>query len=943
MRIVRDEGVFRLYDRQTTLILTDEKQLRRIAENPEQPLFDDEERGFSGEKKGLYPPGTTLDSFMREAHEKGCTRVEVSYDFFFGGTTRENYPDSELTVRAYKRICEAAAAYGMSFGASVVSPLDLGGGYVRTHTDRGYSWQMAEGAIENGEYRVEMRRQLQWYNNKGPIKLQLNRVMAYAFDEAFADNGRDLWVDADAMTDISSSVRYEVDESRYKLTSSGYAYDVMTVHGKTDAPQRRVLILAEYATPEQDYFASDALDYMKSVIDLHNENGIRYQGFYSDEMHIQFDWDLGEHFGPTEIQTRYVTDSLIEEFARRYGRKYLDFPRYMIYFAYMKHEDGSFRSHMSGPDANAAYETVLFRKRYFEMLSERIVSLSMQTKNYAESLFGGPIMTRAHSTWQESPTCDHFSEDFAFSEENRADVTRYDYDKPYVWSSTIRENTSACGDYFRWNEYLTGCGTDHAEGGNADRNYYAEAFTCSLGRLNRFDRAYCACWGSPKAVLRRFNAVAAAYGTGNMNHALVQDWKHRLSDVLMLYPTELNYAEERFGSWMVQYGYCDYITEEKLLEKAECTVDGKIRVGNHSYGTLVALFEPFITRRTMELLKKFVLGGGRLLWTGPAALRYEEDGSSAEEDFLALFGLKTVSPLSAGLRLPDADISFCGDLEGIRSMRPLTDLLPDAVYPVVCDAPAATVNGMTVGSVVQRGKGIAAYLGFRPRDDQSKSLGGDVSALFDVLMKLGAYPAGSLEALSRPESARYIVNRFENGCVTVANHYRTFGEAWYGSFFRDDEKDAELLKGRQLPPVEIELADAELCGHRVSFRGTDAMSYRLDTSGKLTGFAGSGTDGITVDGHAYRIFSEEADVCFALVDESRLESGIARAIAVKADRAGHFTIPVTDGFENAEAGVCGRDFYETDAPAALTLSKDALEIDVDEKSAGKWILIYVRK
>ena len=37
MNIIKDEGVFRLYDHQATLILTDEKQLRRIAEHPEMP------------------------------------------------------------------------------------------------------------------------------------------------------------------------------------------------------------------------------------------------------------------------------------------------------------------------------------------------------------------------------------------------------------------------------------------------------------------------------------------------------------------------------------------------------------------------------------------------------------------------------------------------------------------------------------------------------------------------------------------------------------------------------------------------------------------------------------------------------------------------------------------------------------------------------------------
>ena len=49
-------------------------------------------------------------------------------------------------------------------------------------------------------------------------------------------------------------------------------------------------------------------------------------------MHIQFDWDLNEHFGPTEIRTRYVTPSLIREYAARYGEKYIDFARYMVYF-----------------------------------------------------------------------------------------------------------------------------------------------------------------------------------------------------------------------------------------------------------------------------------------------------------------------------------------------------------------------------------------------------------------------------------------------------------------------------------------------------------------------------------------------------------------------------------------------------------------------------------
>jgi len=941
MDIIKDEGVFRLYDHQATLILTDEKQLRRIAEHPEMPLFDDEERGFSGEKKGLYPAGTTLDSFMRDAHARGVTRVEVSYDFFFGGSKRENYPDSPLTIKAYKVICEYAARYGMAFGASVVSPLDLGGGYVKTHKDTGYTWQMAEGALVNGEYRVEMRRQRQWYNNKGPIALKLRSVRVLAFDERPAENGRDFYVPYDSVVDISDTAAYRVEENSYHLTGAGYAYDRMTVHGRTGLWRDRVMILAEYQTPEQDYFAPDALDYMKEVLDKHAKNGISYQGFYSDEMHIQFDWDLTEHFGPTEIQTRYVTDSLIDTFAARYGERFRDFAGHMVYFLYTKHEDGRFHNHMMGPDAAGAYDTVLFRKRYFEMLSERVVGLSMDAKAYAESIFEKPIMTRAHATWQESPTCDHFAEDFAFSEQNRREICRYDYDKPYVWSSTIRENQSACGDYFRWNEYLTGSGTDHPEGGNIDRDYYAQAFACSLGALNRFDRAYCANWGSPAPVSRRFAAVGAAYGTGSLEHAMVQNLRHRLSDVLVLYPTQLNYAEERFGSWMVQYGYCDYITQEKLLAYAVPSNDALLHVRGRAYRAVVAMFEPFVDRKTVELLSDFIVRGGKLLWTGPAPLRFE-DGESAKGAFQQVFGLASVATLNAGVRSEDAKITFIGSFEGISPMEARTGLLPDAFYPVVpAEAEVvATLGDRPVGARIRRGKGEAVYLGFRPRDDQSQSTGKDVSTLFDILSRMNAYAPDSLEAASRPASARYLMNRFENGCVTVANHYRTFAEDWYGSFFRDEEKDRRLLEGRELPPIEIELKNAALNGSRVTCRATDAISFRVNAEGTLNGFAGSGTDGIEVDGRRYALFSEPAELCFAEMEPSRLADGVKHLILLKADRPGTFTLPRLPGFEHPKAGVCDRDYFKISASVPVLAEEAALRVTIKPEHAGKWHAVY---
>ena len=944
MDVIRKEGVFRLFDRQATLILTDEKQLARLAYEPEKPLFDDQEKGFSGEKKRMYPAGTTLESFMRDAKERGCDRVEVSYDFFFGGSARENYPSSPITIAAYKNIHKYAQKYGMAFGASLISPLDMGGGYVRDHTDTGYQWQFREGAIVDGAYSVKTRRQIQWYNNKGPIQLKVRRVMAVAFNEEKLDGNGLYYVDENAITDISDTAVWTVVPDTYNLTGAGYAWDDMVVSGVTDVKANRVLVVIEYRTPEQDYFAENALDYAKEVIDAHAKEGITYGGFYSDEMHIQFDWDLNAHFGPdTEITTRYVTDSLIEEFARRYGEKYRDFLKYMVYFAYGQHRflpDGDRdepSQHLMGRDADGAYETFLFRKRYFELLSRRVVDLSIATKEYAESLFGGPIMTRAHATWQESPTCDHFADSAGFQLDDH-DVSRYDYDVPFVWSSTVRENISACGDYFRWNEFLSGGGTDHPEGGYIDRDYFGQAFAASQGSINRFEKAYCAGWGSPKEVIRRFYDVGVTYGTGgDMGAFMVQNMQHRLTDVLMLYPTELNYTQERFGTWMVQYGYANYITEEMLLKFGSVDEEGRLWVNGRRYRAVVALYEMFVSEKTMDMLEKFAECGGRVIWTSVPALKYE-DGSDCAGRFMSLFGLKSVATANRPSLMKGQRITFTGALRGIAPMKVLTNYLPDYGYAVEPDdgQVIACLGDTPIGTLKARGRGLCAYLGFRPRDDQSQSMGEDISTLFDILKALGAYTPGSFELASRPKEAKYIINIFPNSAVSIANHYRTFQEKWPGPFYRDEEEDKKCLEGRTLTPVDITLDGVDLAGHKIGYRGEDSLTY-LYKDGQLLGFAGSAATGICVDGVEYVFSGEKVDLAFSCVDKERLQEGVEKALMICCKQAGVLTIPC--GFEPDEAAGCALDFYKAELPVERSWADGTATVNVTEELKGKWIAV----
>ena len=97
----------------------------------------------------------------------------------------------------------------------------------------------------------------------------------------------------------------------------------------------------------------------------------------------------------------------------------------------------------------------------------------------------------------------------------------------------------------------------------------------------------------------------------------IQDSQHRDIEVLMLYPLSLVACEERFGSWMTQYGYANYVTPRKLLEHGRVATDGWIEMAGRRFGTLAVLFEPLPPAGLLEFLETFVDAGGKLVWSGP--------------------------------------------------------------------------------------------------------------------------------------------------------------------------------------------------------------------------------------------------------------------------------------------------------------------------------------
>lgn len=943
---ILNKDLHRILDPWASLVLMGEGMLERIVEDPSQPLMEQSNQGFGIETIKTYDGKTSFLDLCRRGQAMGAGRMDVAYDFFFGGDKRENYPDSPLTVKAYKIIHDLAKEHGMGFGASVISPLDTGGEYVKTHDRKGRSMQFKEGIIrQDGSYEITMDFQTLWTNNKGPANVTFKEVKVFAFDEERIENTPFYYVNENEIQDISGSCYHHVDLASLRTEKEGYGHGDIHIKGKTDCKKSRFLAVVVYNTLEIDYFAPDALDYMKSILDLHKAAGITYEGIYSDEMHIQFDWDMQNHWGETEVTTRYMTDSMAEAYAEKYGHQYRDFAKYLVYFTYKNHvfldgEEGELPAqHVFGKSREEIVRTFLFRRNYFDLLHRRVVDLCTQAKDYAGALFGCKMLATGHSTWQESPTADTFA-----PPKGEGEISHYDYTDGFIWSAAQRENISACNDHFKWNEYFWAVGTDIPEGGFLDRNYYGAAFTSGLAALNPAEFAYYCIWGAPDQVKERLAEVGQTYGhyTGycksyDFGHNLLQGCTTRLSDVLTVCPMDLNYFEERFGNWMVQYGYTDYITEEKLLEFAR-PENGKLRVKDRYYRALVVTFSPLMSVDALELIKEYVCQGGKVIWCSAPALQ-EAKGASAL--FREIFGIHSFGFDKFGAPAKGERIRFDG-FRTVRDMPILSGLFPDCVYPVIPEdgIASARLGDRVVGTVKEYpGGGKAVYLGFRVRDDQSGSTGEDVDTLFSLLRELGCYDEHGCEIFSRPAVSRYIFNRFPNGTVSVANHFRTFREQnWPRGFYRDEEKDDAFMENVQMPPHDITLRDTEIANHSVTYHGEGILTYRYDEAEGLLALAGRNTCSICIDGNEYRLSEKAVNILWGRLDGKTLDSAIQRAYVLKCNRTGRLTLPF-DG-AGMKCALCRNCMLDPVEAYPFSCDESGVTVDLDETAVDRYLVFY---
>jgi len=881
------------------------------------------------------PHRTTLRRLCQQQQAQGARTLILAFDQFFsqyrlgqGANPRRLTPDTDEYIAKVARISQTLKAHGLGLELSLLSPLELGPAYRKRTGESGRWVQYREGLRDpgTGRYEVQLWQHRRWTNNKGAIELDRAGVRVFAFRERPV-GGTPFWhVSPEEIRELRQPPQVEEWNGMLVEAGTSFAARRVTVRGVGDAdagPLDRVLVVLSYETPELDYFSPQALPFLKDLIDRYHRAGVPLNGLYADEMHIQQDWVYHGHHDEGQFTLRYLTPSMARAFAAQFGAEFADFEKYLVYFTYGQHgflsglDARDPAQHVIGTDPADVQRTFLLRRRYYNLLTRKVVGLFAEAKAHAERQYGHELESRAHATWAQSPTIDRWD-----TGPSPHAPRQYEYTPNFKWSNTVHQAASACDDYFRWNDFLTGGGNDHAEGGWSDRNYYALALACSTGILNRTPYAYAAHWGMPGAVAERRQALVDACGaSASPPFQAIENSEHRDIEVLMLYPLSLVACEERFGSWMTQYGYANYVTPEVLLERGRVTSDGAIEMAGRRFTTVVVLFEPMPPEGLLPLFEEFVERGGRLVWSGPPP-RVDLAGGDVLARWQRLFGIRTVGFGAQGLLAPGEVVAFEGRLGSVPPQTILTHFLVDQVYPIEPDTTSAVVarcgaNAVGVSST-RSGNGSVTYLGFRPRDDQAASLGYETRTWFEALRALGAYPPSraNLPLNDNPSvvsrESPFLACRFPNGTVTLAVHYRSHIESWPGGFHRDAEKDAEVLKQNPLPSDRIDLAEGlRVAGHDVRYRGRLLVAFQVGRDNELEAFGGYDCASIHLNGVEHR-FAEQpaAHLAWAPVAENRRVPGGA-VIEIWAASMGPVRIPMADGAAR------GRLFLAGTAPGVL--------------------------
>ncbi len=921
-----------------SIILTSDQQLRDLTD-------PDKEMDLSlGYNKYIR----SLRQVCEEGKQRGSKELVVAFDEFFRqyrndtGDERELTPDTDEYVENIKIVSDFADQYALGLCLSLLSPLELGPAYKKQtgNSGRWLAYKVGYRDAKSGKFHLPIWHQLYWTHNKGKTPVKLKNVKAYAFKESGGFIPHRV-VKPEDIIPLTNVVYEATDTMRYDAKGIGQSIEMRLLHVSGEesglAEYDRVMVMLEYETQEMDYFNEDAPLFLKALMKKYHDKGVNLTALYSDEMHIQQDWSYFSHHENGQFNSLYLTRSMAETYTRLYGQPFED--KYLLYFAYGAPHFEPFAhsvlnvQYVMGSSAMDVHRTYQLRDRYYKLLNNGVVDLFNDAKKYAESLFNRELRTSAHSSWAESPTIDLWN-----TEKLPSIPLQYEYTSNFVWSNTVHQAAAACYDYFKWGDYLQPTGNDFAECGWSDRNYYGAAMAASIGVINKYPNAYAAAWGFPAEALTRRMAINYAFGAQPPRDiSMITGGVHRDVEVLTLYPLSLVAVEERFGSWMTQYGYTNYLTAQKLMELGEVLPDGTLKVKEKTYGTLVIPFEPFPESGLLDMLAQFVEKGGKVLWFGTPPL-LDSEGGECTAQWQQLAGVTYQHDGYMGEIAAGKEVTFSGSFSGVPPQTILTDFLVDRIYPTEPDGGEviALCDGKCVGVKTEHGEGTFYYLGFRPRDDQSRSLGYESRTLFELLHAANAYPAtGKIANVNDnptvvSRTSDYFVTTFPNRTNMVVRHYRTHRESWHAGFSRDAERDAEALALNPLPPDTLELDNMAINGHRVTYNGTLSMAFRMNDDNQLSAFIGSNWRGITIDGREYRFAERPLPKIVFIPGESdgkpvyQVQITGTELVALPIVKKG--TTPVVK---------------QGDSTVPSKVKGERLLLDIDNTLSGKWLQVTI--
>lgn len=920
------------------VILTSDQQLEELT-NPDKKM--DLSVGYNKNIRSLR-------EICENGESRGSTQLIVAFDEFFRqyrkdtGSERKLTPDVDEYVDKIKIISDFAKKYNLGLCLSLLNPLELGQAYKKQtgNSGRWLAYKVGFRDPQTGKFNIPVWQQLYWTNNKGKSPVRLKGVKAYAFKESGGHIPFRV-VKPDNIVPLTD-VQYEAtDTMNYAAYGIGKSIEMRLLHVFGDKPEYlgydRVMVMLEYETQEMDYFNADAPAFLKSLMKKYYDKEVNLTALYSDEMHIQQDWNYFSHHENGQFAERYLTKSMAETYSRKFGQPFDD--KYLLYFAYgAPHYEPFAKSvlnmqYVMGETPEDIHRTFLLRDRYYKLLNNVVVDLFKEAKNYAESLFQRELKTDGHASWAESPTIDLWN-----SEKLPGFPNQYEYTSNFVWSNTVHQASAACYDYFKWSEYLQPTGNDFAECGWSDRNYYGAAMAASIGVINKYSNAYAAAWGFPAEALERRMAINHAFGARPPRDiSMITGGVHRDVDVLALYPMSLVAVEERFGSWMTQYGYANYLSAQKLVQMGEVQNDGKLKVKDKSYGTVAVLFEPLPEKGLLDLLTQFVEKGGKVLWFGTPPL-LDSEGNDCTAQWQQLSGVYYNFDGYMGEIAAGKEITFHNSFSDVSKQTILTDFLVDRIYPVKSNENEviARCDGKIIGVKTIHRKGAFFYLGFRPRDDQSQSLGYETRTLFETLNAAGAYPpTGAINgANDNPtvvsRTTDYFVTTFPNTATMVVRHYRTHRENWEGGFSRNTENDARALAANPMPSDRVELDNAAINGHRITYNGRLWLAFRTGESNLLEAFIGNDCKGITVDGKVYT-FSDQPLSKIVFIPDTTKQGTVYN---IQITGIGTVNLPLFTNKKNLKIKVGKK-------TVPLKITDSGIELEVDDSISGKWFTIDI--